>query len=263
MVTKIPKWLQASRAQNESQAKDFLVRALGRAGVMPVKLAEEAVAAKRITVNRKVVTEPFSPLLANDVVHVDGHPVSIKWHTRALMFHKTKGLVTAGSDPENIGTVFEALRAELSLEMNRFEWHAIGRLDRDTTGLLLFTNDEKLVAHATRPETHLPKRYVAQVSGTVNAEKIKRLQTGVSIAKDVTSIPAQVRQLSEREVELTITEGKFHQVKHMLLAVKLPTLALHRNAVGSLELDIPLGAFRELTPLEIVENLRFSKATAE
>lgn len=263
MVSRTPKWLSAARVKNESQAKDYLVRALGRAGIMPVKQAEEAVAAKRITLNRKVVNEPFAPLLPTDSVHVDGHPVSLAWHTRCLMFHKTKGIVTAGSDPERVGTVFEALRAHLSLPMNRFEWHAIGRLDRDTTGLLLFTNDEKLVAHATRPETHLPKRYLAKVSGTVNAEKIKKLQDGVSIEKDVISRKAQVVQRRENEIELTITEGKFHQVKHMLLAVKLATLQLHREAVGSLALDIDLGAFRELTQTEIAENLRFLELTRE
>jgi 23S rRNA pseudouridine2605 synthase len=263
MFRKTPKWLAAARTQDASKPADFVSRALGRAGILPSRRAEEAVAAGRVTLNHRVVREAFSPVQMGDVVTVDGQRVSLQWQTQVLMFHKTKGLVTAQNDPENIGTVFESLKRLLPPALRSFEWHAVGRLDRDTTGLLLFTNDEKCVAHATKPQTHLPKRYVAQVSGVVTAEKLKRLESGVSIEHDVVSKPARAKQRGEFEIELTLTEGKFHQVKRMLQAVKLNTLILHREAIGTLELDIELGAFRPLTRAEITENLGFLEATLD
>src|SRR5690606_27748006 len=116
------------------------------------------------------------------------------------------------TDPEGRGTVFERLHAQLPDALRNYFWHAVGRLDRNTTGLLLFTNDERLVEHVTSPRTDLPKRYVAQVMGTADEQKVAPLRQGVTI-EDGPTRPAKVALRGPQEVELTITEGRHHQVK--------------------------------------------------
>ncbi len=218
--------------------------------MLPLAAAEEAIGARRVRVDGRVVTEPFAPvqLLAN--VTLDGVPASLTWRTRVLAFNKLAGLVTHGTDPEGIGTVFEALLLAIPPALRRYGWHAVGRLDRDTTGLLLFTNDERFVAHATRPETHLPKRYRATVGAPITEAQLARLRSGVEL-DDGPTLPAEARQLGAALVELVLTEGRYHQVKRMLQAVGLPTLALHRQAIGGLECDVGAGEAREVSEAEV------------
>ena len=253
---KTPRWLEAARVANQSTKGDWLSRALSRAGVLPLAQAEEAIRHGRVTIDAREAREPLTPVSPRSVVTLDGQRVSLAWVTRVLMLHKPRGVVTHGSDPEGIGTVFDALARALPSGLERFGWHAVGRLDRDTTGLLLFTNDEKFVAHATSPETHLPKRYVAKVGAKVTAEKLERLRAGVEL-DDGPARPAKVGARGDDVVELVLTEGRWHQVKRMLGAVGLPTLELHREAVGGLELDVAVGVVREVTEAEIRDALHF------
>lgn len=260
------KWLKAARAQKASPKKsdgfDWISRALARAGVMPTRDAELAVKAGRVEVGGRTVHEPFAMVRPTDAVKVDGRPVSIAFHTRVLAFHKPAGVITADRDPEGVGTVFERLYGALPDGLRGFGWHAVGRLDRDTTGLLLFTNDERFVEHATRPETHLPKRYVALVQGTPTEERLEPLRRGVKL-EEGTARPAKARVREDGRVELTLTEGKYHQVKKMLGAVGLPVRALHREAVGGLVLDLDVGAARELRPREIEDLLGYGPRSSE
>ncbi|HZH03322.1 MAG TPA: pseudouridine synthase, partial [Myxococcaceae bacterium] len=163
-------------------------------------------------------------------------------------------------DPEGVGTVFECLAQRLPPELPPHGWHTVGRLDRNTTGLLLFTNDEWLVAHVTSPKTHLPKRYLARVSGTPTEEKLDPLRGGI-LLEDGPTLPAGARLCEDGRVELTLTEGRNHQVKRMLGAVGLPVLALHRQAVGALVLDVPEGAVRLLTEDEVRQSLGYVNRT--
>ena len=250
-LRKAPRWLEAARQRTSSDASDWLARALSRAGVLPFGDAEAAVEAGRVSVDGRVITSPMAAVTAASRVVVDGRAVDVRRTTRVLMFHKPAGVVTAGSDAHGEGTVFEALSRVLPPALAGYGWHAVGRLDRDTTGLLLFTNDERFVAHATRPETHLPKRYVARVGAKVTDEKLARLRAGVEVEHGVTSRPAEATARASDVVELVLTEGRYHQVKRMLNAVGLPTLALHREAVGGLVLDVAEGAVREVTPEEV------------
>lgn len=254
---KAPRWLEAARLRDDGAGGDWLSRALARAGVMPLAEAEEAIAARRVALDGKVATEALAPVREGARVTLDGHPVSLAWRTRVLLFHKPAGLITQGTDPERIGTVFDGLRAVLSPELVRYGWHCVGRLDRDTTGLLLFTNDERFVQHATSPQTHLDKRYVAKVGAGVTDEKLAPLRRGVRIDDGELTRPAKAKVRGADAVELVLTEGRFHQVKRMLNAVGLPTLALHREAVGQLELDVPEGQVRELADEEVEAKLGF------
>ncbi|HZH76168.1 MAG TPA: pseudouridine synthase [Archangium sp.] len=255
-----PRWLEAARRRKEpvpeGSRADWLARALGRAGVMPRTEAEQAIREGRVEVDGRVEREPFAPVHAGTVVRVDGQPRALEARTRVLLFHKPAGVVVAGSDPEGLGTVFERLRAVLSPELRGYEWYAVGRLDRDTTGLLLFTNEERLVAHATSPETHVPKRYVAEVEGAPSEEAVRKLREGL-VLDDGPTRPAVARLLAPSRVELVLTEGRHHQVKRMLAAVGHPVRTLHREAVGEVSLDVPEGSYRFLTEAEVHEGLQF------
>ncbi|MBL8921110.1 MAG: rRNA pseudouridine synthase [Myxococcaceae bacterium] len=255
---KEPRWLAAAKVRGGvSDTGDFLSRALARAGVLPLVEAERAIREGRVTLNGRVATVVVAPLEPGDRVEVDGEVVDVRPTTRVLAFHKPKGLVVDARDPEGIGTVFERLHALLPEELRGYGWLAVGRLDRDTTGLLFFTNDERFVAHATDPDTKLPKRYVATVSGKVSDVKLERLAQGGIDLGDFTTLPAQAERRGERDVALTLTEGKFHQVKRMLGAVGLSTLELFREAVGEYVLDVPLDALRLLTDDEVARLLGY------
>ncbi|CAM3747140.1 rRNA pseudouridine synthase [Corallococcus sp. ZKHCc1 1396] len=258
-----PRWLEAARRRGpgvpEGARTDWLTRALGRAGVLPRAEAEQAIREGRVEVDGRVETDLFAPVRPESRVRLDGVERELTARVWALMFHKPAGPVVHGSDPEGVGTVFERLRAVLPPELAGFEWYAVGRLDRDTTGLLLFSNDEQLVRHATAPETHLPKRYVARVEGAPTEEVLGRLRMGLELEDGPTRLAGAA--LREPDVVvLTLTEGRHHQVKRMLEAVGHPVLTLHREAVGQVVLDVPEGAFRPLTDEEVSEGLGFSGA---
>lgn len=257
---KTPRWLEAARRREGAVPPggraDWLARALGRAGVMAQAEAERAIREGRVEVAGRVEREPFAPVHPGVEVRVDGQVRSLEAPLLVLMFHKPAGVIVAGRDPEGVGTVFEHLRAALPGELRGFEWYAIGRLDRDTTGLLLFSNDERVVRHGTSPESHLPKRYVADVAGRPSEEALSRLRQGL-VLEDGPTRPAGARLLGPERVELVLTEGRHHQVKRMLAAVGHPVQALHREAVGSVVLDVPVSAWRQLRDEEVAEGLGF------
>lgn len=258
-----PRWLKAARLRREApkpgERPDWLARALGRAGVMKRAEAEEAIRDGRVAVGGRVEREPFAPVRAGAEIRVDGRTVDLSAETIALMLHKPAGLVTAGTDPEGTGTVFEHLARVLPPELSRYEWLASGRLDRDTTGLLLFTNEERLVAHVTSPESHLPKRYEAEVDGQPTEAALEPLRQGIEL-EDGPARPAKARVLGPGRVELILMEGRHHQVKRMLAAVGFPVRALHRAQVGEVVLDVPVGQVRRLTATEVTRGLGFMPA---
>lgn len=252
-----PRWLTAARRRGAQEAQDWLVRALGRAGVLPRAEAEAAVRAGRVEVDGRVEREPFAPVGPASAVRLDGRAVSLAWRPRVLALHKPAGLVVDGRDPEGHGTVFEHLAARLPPALRGYAWLAAGRLDRATTGLLLFSNDERLVAHLTAPERHLPKRYVAEVEGAPGEAALAALRAGV-VLEDGPTRPALARLRAPHVVELTLTEGRHHQVRRMLAHVGHPVRALHREAVGGVRLDVPEGEVRELTEAEWREGLGYA-----
>lgn len=245
------------KTREPREKPDWLARALARSGAVGPEEAEEAIRQGRVTIAGKVVRHPLAVLSPSDVVKVDGRPVALSPKTHVLMFHKPAGSVTSTVDKKREATVFDLLVPQLTPALANFRWHAVGRLDRDTTGLLFFTNDEKLLAHVTDPESKLPKRYVAKVYSDVTEEKIDPLRRGMQIDGERCR-PAKVEILGPRELAVILTEGRFHQVKRMLGEVGLPTHGLHRERVGDIALDVPEGSWRELTETEIHEGLGFS-----
>lgn len=173
--------------------------------------------------------------------------------TYYYMLHKPAGVVTATSDNQD-KTVMDLLTNAAGKDL-----FPVGRLDKDTEGLLLITNDGELAHNLLSPKKHVAKTYYVECIGNINAEKIKSLETGVDIGDNALTLPAKVELLSQTDsaytIKLTITEGRFHQVKRMVEAVGGCVTYLKRLSMGSLTLDktLPKGAYRPLTEQEIMD----------
>lgn len=232
-----------------------LARALSKFGVCSRREAERWIADGRVQVRGAVEREPsrwIDP--SRDRVLVDGRPVGDETPRVVLAFHKPKGLVTTRSDPGGRATVYDALG-----EVGRWVF-PVGRLDRDTSGLLVLTNDHRLGERLTSPEHHVPKTYHARVAGLPDAEALRALREGLPLDDGALTRPAKVRVLGTPRgedgastwLEIVLTEGKNRQVRRMGAAVGHEVLELVRVRIGRLSLgDLAPGEWRELGPAEV------------
>ena len=168
-----------------------------------------------------------------------------------LMMHKPPGFLSATEDHRQ-ETVVDILQEEDKI----FEPFPVGRLDKDTEGFLLLTNDGQLAHQLLSPKKHVPKTYYAKIDGEVTEEDIAAFQKGVTLDDGYETLPAELKILTaaaQSEIEITIVEGKFHQVKRMFQAVGKTVTYLKRLSMGPLELDpdLELGEYRELTDEEL------------
>jgi 23S rRNA pseudouridine2605 synthase len=219
---------------------------LARAGVASRRGADELIKAGRVTVNGGPgALNTF--VATRDRVELDGRRLQL--HELAyVLLHKPAGVVTTLRDPGRRPTV-----AELVPHPSRIV--PVGRLDADTTGVLLLTNDGELAHRLAHPRYEVDKVYVAQVEGDPSPIALARLEQGVELDDGRTS-PARARRLGPGRVELVVHEGRKHQVKRMLAAVGHPVRRLHRSRYGPLTLaGLAAGEWRELTREE-VETLR-------
>ena len=219
---------------------------LARAGVASRRKADELIKAGRVTVNGEP-GQLNTFVQRRDRVAVDGEPVELQPLTYVLL-HKPAGTVTTASDPQGRPTVVELVDHAARVV-------PVGRLDADTTGALLLTNDGELAHRLAHPRYEVEKVYVAEVEGEPSDEALRRLEDGVEL-DDGPTAPARVRRLGPHTVELSVHEGRKHQVKRMLAAVSHPVTRLHRSRYAGLTLEgLEPGQWRELEPFE-VERLR-------
>ena len=219
---------------------------LARAGVASRRKADELIKAGRVTVNgtpgqlNTVVGE-------NDRVAVDGKEVA-RQRLAYVLLHKPPDVVTTAHDPHGRRTVVELVPLEPRVV-------PVGRLDVNTTGALLLTNDGPLAHRLAHPRYGVEKTYVAEVEGDPDDATIAALEEGIDLEEGRTA-PARARRLARGKVELVLHEGRNHQVKRMLEAVGHPVTRLHRSRYAGLTADdLQPGAWRELTARE-VEQLR-------
>ena len=165
------------------------------------------------------------------------------------MLNKPAGVVSATTDQHD-KTVLDLLKDAYGKDL-----FPVGRLDKDTEGLLLITNDGELSHNLLSPKKHVDKTYLVKTKEMVTLDMASALEQGVDIGEEKLTLPAKVKILKEKEIELSITEGKFHQVKRMLKAVGNEVIYLKRLSMGSLLLDESLkcGEYRSLTDAEILE----------
>ncbi|HJR76796.1 MAG TPA: pseudouridine synthase [Nitrospiraceae bacterium] len=226
-----------------------LQKLIAGTGIASRRKAEEMIAAGRVMVNGKVVRELGTKVdAAKDHVKVDGrHIPSVQPYVYVLL-HKPKNVMSTLHDPEGRPTVKDFLPG---VGVRVFP---VGRLDFDGEGLMLLTNNGELAQALLHPRYHVPKTYLVKVKGVLERESIEALESGVQLDDGMTA-PAQVKKIRKAEsnswVEITIHEGRTHQVKRMLQAVDHPVLKLVRVRMGSLTLGhMAPGEYRFLTDHE-------------
>jgi 23S rRNA pseudouridine2605 synthase len=215
---------------------------LARAGVASRRKADELIKARRVVVNGQP-GQLNTFVERADRVEVDGVLVAPQALTYVLL-HKPPDVVTTARDPQGRPTVVELVPHEARVV-------PVGRLDADTTGALLLTNDGELAHRLAHPRYGVEKTYLAEIEGDPGDAALQALAEGIEL-EDGRTAPARARRAGRSKIELTIHEGRKHQVKRMLAAVGHPVTRLHRSAYAGLGVsDLAPGRWRELTPAEV------------
>jgi 23S rRNA pseudouridine2605 synthase len=228
--------------------EERLQKILSQAGIASRRKAEELIEAGRVSVNGSVITELGSKAdLERDHIKVDNKLLRAPKHHTYIALNKPKGCVTTVSDPEGRPTVMHLLRGV------KERVFPVGRLDYNSEGLLLLTNDGEFAHRITAPATHLLKTYVVKVTGPLTVEQEKQFQEGISLHGKRTA-PAQLKRIKAGTnpwYEVRLAEGRQNQIRIMFKHFGRLVEKLRRVKIGFLELDLPPGRYRLLTPREV------------
>jgi 23S rRNA pseudouridine2605 synthase len=222
-----------------------LAKFLAHAGVASRRAAEQLIAEGRVTVDGATVTDPARDVTDDHAVAFDGEPVKGAEPRVVYALHKPAGVVSTANDTHGRRTVVDLVPAERRL-------YPVGRLDADSTGLILLTNDGELANRLTHPRYEVPKTYRATLAGPAITDTVlRRLREGVEL-DDGRTAPARVRRLTPHQLDIRIHEGRNRQVRRMCEAVGRPVRQLVRIRFGPLELgDLRPGKARRLTATEL------------
>ncbi|MBX9777385.1 MAG: rRNA pseudouridine synthase [Xanthobacteraceae bacterium] len=237
-----------------------IAKAIARAGLASRREAEAWIAAGRVTVNGEKIASPARNVTPDDRVVVDGKPLPVRERTRLFLFHKPRGLVTTHADPQGRPTVFSVLPKHLPRLIS------VGRLDANTEGLLLLTNDGGLARTLELPATGWTRRYRVRANGKVTQLRLDRLRHGIEI-DGVTYGPIEARLDREQGANVWLTfamrEGKNREVKNVLGHLGLAVNRLIRVSFGPFQLgELPEGAVEEVRTRHLREQLGERVATA-
>jgi 23S rRNA pseudouridine2605 synthase len=236
-------------------ASERLQKIMAASGVASRRKAEEIIAAGRVTLNGKVVTEQGTKADPEvDAICVDGAPLKRREKLLYFLLHKPKGYVTTVSDPEGRPTV-------MTLMKNCPERvYPVGRLDYASEGLLLMTNDGALAQRLMKAGPHVPKTYQVKISGKPDEKSIDRLRAGITIELEdgerVKTSPAKIRLMEDGAnpwYEVILIEGRNRQIRRMFQRVGFLVEKIKRVQLGPLMLDVPLGKCRALTVREVAK----------
>jgi 23S rRNA pseudouridine2605 synthase len=226
-----------------------LDRVLSRFGLTSRSEAREVIASGRVRVNGKIVRDAdlwVDP--QEDAIHLDRNRLK-QARKVYMLFYKPKGVITSHGDPEKRKTIYDCLGKGMP-------WVSpVGRLDKDTSGLILLTNDTDFANHVTDPESNVPKTYLIKANTLVSAELIATLAQGLELARGDWARPQIVRRVEDRGkytwLEIVLTEGKNREVRRLLEAVGLKVLKLVRTRIGPCTLEgLQVGKWRDLLPSE-------------
>mgnify|MGYP001300187518 FL=1 len=228
-----------------------LQKILANAGVASRRKCEELIREGKVAVNDRIVRELGAKAdPARDVITVNGKPIRLE-QKLYLMFHKPKGVITAMSDPRGRTTVKDYLKNV------KERVYPVGRLDYDTEGLLLLTNDGDLAHKLTHPRHHVPKTYLATVEKVPHGSDLEKLMRGIELEDGLTA-PAEAEYHDvdpdgkHATISITIYEGRNRQVRRMFEAIGHPVIRLKRVAFGGISLGgLQRGKYRKLTPEEV------------
>ena len=226
-----------------------LERVLSKAGVGSRTEARSWIHAGRVTVNGKATRNPDQWVdMQRDRVRFDGKPLETRERVYVLLY-KPAGYLTTYKDPEGRPTVYDLVK-----DIGTF-LSPVGRLDLDTSGLLLMTNDNRLAERVTNPQSHVPKTYLVTASPALSDAQLQRLRDGLELSDGPTR-PAQVTRVRDSEecthFEIVLTEGRNRQVRRMVEALDAKVLELVRIKLGPIAIGrLPIGTWRMLTPAEV------------
>lgn len=246
MTIEPPLWEQRQAAAEAAAAEgERLQKVLAARGWGSRRVCENLISAGRVTVNGETAVLGRRVDTARDVVEVDGAPVGIRPGLVYYLLNKPAGVVTTAKDTHGRPTVVELVPTEPRV-------FPVGRLDQETEGLLILTNDGDLANRLTHPSHGVDKEYLAEVSGTVSNRSLHRLRTGIELDDGVTA-PAAASQPSPGVLRLTIHEGRNRQVRRMCEAIGHPVQRLVRVRIGPLrDPTLAPGAWRALTDQEVI-----------
>lgn len=236
--------------------KERLDKILAHMGYGTRKDIKKAMKKGIVTVDGEVVTDSahtVDPAVQN--IAFMGESVCYKPFVY-LLHYKREGTVCSHNDTHSVLWDIEGY--------DNYDLHTVGRLDRDTTGLLLVTNDGRFTHHIISPKHAVQKVYRVHADGALDRKALEKIRTGVRLEDGDLCRPAQIEHLGETDYRLTLTEGKYHQVKRMFEAVGRRVLTLHREKLGALNLDgLSVGQTRELTEEEYERLIRSAPAQTE
>jgi len=234
-----------------------LQKVMAAAGVASRRAAEQMILDGRVVVNGEIITTPGFPISETDVVAVDGERLR-KEEKVYYLLNKPSGVVTTTADDKNRKTVIDLIHANERI-------YPVGRLDYDTTGVLILTNDGDLMNALIHPKFHVEKEYSVRIEGLLRKEESLRLAKGIDLEDGPTG-PAYLSEVRYDEgkthtrLHIVIAEGKYHQVKRMFAAIGHPVDKLTRVRFGSLTCDgLKQGEFRKLKPHEIKQLWNLSR----
>jgi 16S rRNA pseudouridine516 synthase len=206
------------------------------------------IAQKRITINGESASKGAQHIQLEDVIELDGNAV-ISSGYRYFMLHKPEGFISATTDSH------QPTALDLFDEPNKSSLHIAGRLDIDTTGLLLITDDGQWSHQVTSPNAHKSKVYLVSTASPIDPESINAFKTGIYLKyEDQVTKPADLEILSPHQARVTLYEGRYHQVKRMFGAMENKVISLHREKIGEIVLDESLapGEYRFLSEQEVL-----------
>jgi 23S rRNA pseudouridine2605 synthase len=245
--------IMTRKSSDQHSDGERIAKAIARAGLASRRAAEAWIAAGRVAINDEKITSPARNVTPEDRITVDGKPLPVRERTRLFLFHKPRGLVTTHVDPQGRPTVFSVLPKHLPRLIS------IGRLDANTEGLLLLTNDGGLARTLELPATGWTRRYRVRANGTITQLRLDRLRHGIEI-DGITYAPIDARLDREQGANVWLTfamrEGKNREVKNVLGHLGLAVNRLIRVSFGPFQLgDLPVGAVDEVRTRHLREQL--------
>lgn len=225
-------------------------KVIAASGYCSRRKAEELISKGKVLVNGEVITEMGFKVSGNDYIEVEGNPINEKEEKEYYLLNKPRRIVSTSSDEKNRKTVVDLIKTNKRI-------YPVGRLDYDTTGAIILTNDGELTNLLTHPKNKVEKVYVAKIKGIITKENLSKLCNGVIIdGKKTSKAKAKILKIDKKNntsiVELIIKEGRNHQVKKMFETINFDVLKLKREAIAFLTLDgLKSGEYRRLSLKEV------------